>query len=303
MSERDDDPGPSLRRPRAERAAGASARKLAGVGVQAILAGSLLLLLILPLVALLTSIPPSEILAAANDPGVRTSLEFTLLASGISLGIILCLGVPLGYVLARRRFPGRSVVESAVTLPIVLPHLIGGLALLLLFAPASPVGSFAIRAGFPVFETIWGVVLVMVYVSASYTVLASQVAFQSVDEPLLEAARSLGASPSEAFASVTLPIAARGILAGALLSWARSVSEIGGFLILAYAVYPSPPYGGPVTTPISVYVYNLYQIGDLKGASAAASFLVLFAFVVFLAVRLLARHGGGLWRRIAVGVP
>ena len=303
MSPTDDGPKSSSGEPARGSLAGPGSRWTIGTGVQIVLAGSLLLLLILPLVALLTSIPPAQIVSAASDPGIRTSLEFTLLASAISLAIILGLGVPLGYVLARRRFPGRSVVESAVTLPIVLPHLIGGLALLLLFAPSAPVGALAIRAGFPVFDTIWGVVLVMVYVSASYTVLASQVAFQSVNEPLLEAARSLGASPSEAFASVTLPIAARGILAGALLSWARSVSEIGGFLILAYAVYPSAPYSGPVTTPISVYVYNLYQIGDLNGASAAASFLVLAAFVVFLAVRILSRHGGGLWRRIALGVP
>lgn len=292
-----DGDGPSGNPAAAVASAGRWRRRAAGALPWA-LGGSLLLLLVLPLLALLGAAPPSALMAAAEDPALQISLEFTLLASAISLGIILLLGVPLGYLLARRNFPGRSVVESAVTLPIVLPHLIAGMALLLLFAPDSPVGAVALRAGFPVFETIWGVVAVMVFVSAPYTVLSSQIAFQSAGTTVQEVARSLGASPAEAFAGVTLPLAARGILAGVVLSWARAVSEIGGFLVIAYTVYPAPPYSGPVTSPISVYVYNLYQVGDLPGAVAASALLVLVAFAVFVAVRLAARNGSPLWGRL-----
>ncbi len=271
---------------RGPRAAHGSRIDAALRGLSWLTAGSLVLLLVLPLVALLASAPAGDVLHAAADPAVQASLGFTLLASGVALGISVLLGVPLGYVLARRTFPGKALVESLVTLPIVLPHLIAGLALLLLFAPDSPVGSWARAAGIPVFDTIWGVVFVMVYVSASYTVLASQAAFHAVGDDLVEVSRSLGATPRTAFATVTLPIALRGITAGAVLTWARSVSEIGGFLILAYTVYPTPPYAGPVTSPVSVYVYNLYQIGDLAGATALASLLVLVAFVLFVGVRL-----------------
>lgn len=255
-------------------------------GLSWVTSGSLVLLLVLPLVALLASASAGGILRAAGDPAVLASLAFTLLASGLALLVSLVLGVPLGYVLARKTFRGKSVIESLVTLPIVLPHLIAGLALLLLFARDSALGALAARAGFPVFDTIWGVVLVMVYVSASYTVLASQAAFHDVSGDLIEVSRSLGATPRTAFATVTLPVALRGITAGAILTWARSVSEIGGFLILAYTVYPTPPYGGPVTAPVSVYVYNLYQLGDLPGATAVASLLVLVSFVLFVAVRI-----------------
>jgi molybdate/tungstate transport system permease protein len=272
-----------------------------GLWVGVLASGSLVLLLVLPLVALLGSAPLSTLASAAASPGLDAALVFTLFASALSLGVVLGLGVPLGFLLARYRFPGRSVLESVVTLPIVLPHLVGGLALLLLFSPQTPLGALAVRAGLPVVGTIWGTVLVMVYVSASYTVLASQVAFQGVDQRLVEAARSLGAAPSEAFASITLPLAARGILSGALLSWARSVSEIGGFLILSATVYPAPPYSGPVTSPVSVYIYNLYQLGDVPGAAAGASILVLLAFVIFLVVRLAARRGTGLWQKIFSG--
>lgn len=255
-------------------------------GLSWVTSASLVLLLVLPLLALLVFTPAGGILRAATDPAVVTSLGFTLLASGLALAISVLLGVPLGYVLARRSFRGKSVLESLITLPIVLPHLIAGLALLLLFAPGSPVGALASAMGLSVFDTIWGVVFVMVYVSASYTVLASAAAFHTVGQDLIEVSRSLGASPGEAFATVTLPLALRGIAAGAVLTWARSVSEIGGFLILAYTVYPAPPYGGPVTAPVSVFVYNLYQMGDLAGATAVASLLVLVAFVLFLVVRI-----------------
>ncbi len=259
-------------------------------GLSVVTSASLVLLLVLPLAALLASAPLGGILHAVGDPAVLASLGFTLLASGLALVITLILGVPLGYVLARRSFRGKAILESLVTLPIVLPHLIAGLALLLLFAPGSPVGALATAAGLPVFDTIWGAVFVMMYVSASYTVLASQAAFHAVSGDLVEVSRSLGATPETAFATVTWPIALRGIVAGAVLSWARSVSEIGGFLILAYTIYPAAPYPGPVTAPISVFVYNLYNMGDLPGATAVASLLVLLAFVIFLVVRVAERR-------------
>ena len=268
-----------------------AARSAGAWAVQLVAAGSLLLLLLLPLAALLTSVPPAALGAAALAPGMRTTLAFTLLASALALAAIALTGLPLGYLLARHRFPGRSAVESAVTLPIVLPHLVGGLALLYLFAPSAPLGALADRLGFPVVQTIWGVVLVMVFVSAPYTVFASEAAFRAVDDRLVEAARSLGARPSAVVATVTLPLAARGLLSGLVLSWARAVSEIGGFLIVANVVYPGGGYAGPVTTPVSVYVFGLYQIGDLPGAAAAASVLVLIAFGLFVAVRLAARRG------------
>lgn len=275
--------------------AGPSARRRLLLALQLAAGGSLVLLLLLPLLALLTSVPVSRIADAAFASGMRTALAFTLLASALALAVIVLLGLPLGYLLARRRFPGKSLIESAVTLPIVLPHLVGGLALFLLFAPSAPLGALAIRAGLPVVQTIWGTVLVMVFVSAPYAVFASQAAFASVDDRLLESARSLGASPSDAFWTVTAPIAARGVLAGLLLAWARAVSEIGGFLILANPVYPSVGYPGPVTSPVSVYIYSLYLVSDLPGAAAAACVLVLIAFALFVAARVAARRGSALW--------
>ncbi len=261
------------------------------------LAGSLLALFLLPLYALFTYATPEAIWTAAHQPAVRAALWLTFLASGISVLAAVVFAIPLGYLLARRRFPGRSVVESVVALPVVVPHLMVGLGLFFLVIPGSPLYRFTTAIGFPVYYTVWGVVLVMVFVSAPYTVLASELSFRAVDAGTLEAARSLGAGPATAFLTVTFPIALRGIVAGLLLTWARAVSEIGGILILAYYVYPAGPYTGPVTSTISVLVYDLFQNGDLPEAAAVSSVFLLIAFALFLLVRIGERSGWLPWGR------
>jgi molybdate/tungstate transport system permease protein len=267
------------------------------LALQLALSGSLLLLLILPIVALFTYAPVSRIVAAAENAYVREAIWLTLYASGIAVLVTALLAIPLGYLLARRRFFGRSVVESLVALPVAVPHLMVGLGIFFLVLPGSPLYTFSNAVGFPVYDTIWGVVLVMAVVSAPYTVLASQLSFEAVDARVLEAARSLGAGGATVFITVTLPIALRGIVAGLLLTWARAVSEIGGILILAYTIYPGGPYNGPVTNTISVYIYDLFQAGDLTDAAAVSSLFLLIAFALFLAVRIGERTGWLPWRR------
>ena len=261
-----------------------------GRGLAAAASASLVGLFVLPLVALFAYAGGRGLGVAAGDPGFRTALEFTLLASALAVGSGLLVGVPLGYALARFRFPGRRLLESVVMVPVVVPHLVVGIGLLLLFAPNGPVGHLAGALGIPVLDATAGVVLVMVYVGAPYVVLTSQLAFRTVDDEVLEAARSLGASPTEALVTVTLPSAARGILTGALLMWARGVSEVGGFLILAFAVSPSPPWSGPTTSTASVWIYSYWGI-DPTAAVGASALLVLVALAIFLAVRGFDRSG------------
>ncbi len=261
-----------------------------GRGLAAAASASLVGLFVLPLVALFVYAGGRGLGVAAGDPGFRTALEFTLLASALAVGSGLLVGIPLGYALARFRFPGRRLLESVVMVPVVVPHLVVGIGLLLLFAPNSPVGHLAGALGIPVLDATAGVVLVMVYVGAPYVVLTSQLAFRAVDDDVLEAARSLGASPTEALVTVTLPSAARGILTGALLMWARGVSEVGGFLILAFAVSPSPPWSGPTTSTASVWIYSYWGI-DPTAAVGASALLVLVALAIFLAVRGFDRSG------------
>jgi molybdate/tungstate transport system permease protein len=262
-----------------------------------VLSGSLLLLFLLPIYALFTYAPPSQILAAATNPVVGEAIWLTFFASGIAVLAAVVFAIPLGYLLARRSFRGRSLVEAVVALPVVVPHLLVGLGLFFLLIPGTPLYRFTTAIGFPVYDTIWGVVLVMVFVSAPYTVLAADLSFRAIDSRVLEAARSLGAGPATAFLTVSFPLALRGIVAGLLLTWARAVSEIGGILILAYTVYPGGPYNGPVTSTLSVLVYNLFQNGNLSEAAAVSSVFLLIAFVLFVLVRVGERAGWVPWRR------
>jgi ABC-type sulfate transport system permease component len=265
--------------------------------LQIVLAGSLLVLFVLPIYALFTYGTPAEIVSAWRNPVVWQAIDLTFYASGIAVLAAVVLAIPLGYLLARRPFRGRSVVESIVGLPVVVPHLLVGLGLFLLLIPGSPLYRFTTAIGFPVYDTIWGVVLVMVFVSAPYTVLAADLSFRAIDGRVLEASRSLGAGPATAFVSISLPLAARGLVAGLLLTWARAVSEIGGILILAYTVYPGGPYNGPVTSTLSVLVYNLFQNGNLQGAAAVSAVFLLVAFALFLLVRVGERIGWLPWQR------
>ena len=267
------------------------------LALQIVLAGSLLVLFLLPIYALFTYATPAEIWSAATNAAVDQAIWVTLFASGIAVLAAVLFAVPLGYLLGRRPFRGRSVVESVVALPVAVPHLMVGLGLFLLVIPGTPLYRFTEAIGVPILNTIWGVVLVMVFVSAPYTVLASDLAFRAIDTRALEAARSLGAGPATAFLTVSFPLALRGIVAGLLLTWARAVSEIGGILIIAFAIYPGGPYEGPVTSTISVLVYNLFQAGDLKGAAAVSTVFLLIAFALFLLVRAGERSGWVPWRR------
>jgi molybdate/tungstate transport system permease protein len=269
--------------------------------LQLVLSGSLLLLFILPIVALFTYAPISRVFSAAGNSQVRAALWLTFYSSGIAVLAAVIFAIPLGYLLARRSFRGRSLVESLVALPVVVPHLLVGLGLFFLVIPGTPLYRWTTALGIPVYDTIWGVVLVMVFVSAPYTVLAADLSFRAVDERVLEAARSLGGGAATVFLLITLPLALRGIVAGLILTWARAVSEIGGLLILAYAVYPGGPYNGPVTSTISVYIYNLFQTGDLQDAAAVSSLFLLIAFALFLLVRLGERSGWVPWRRGELG--
>ncbi|MCI4372171.1 MAG: ABC transporter permease [Thermoplasmata archaeon] len=267
------------------------------LALQIALSGSLLLLFVLPILALFTFAPLGQIFNEYANAQVREALWLTFFASGMAVLAAVIFGIPLGYLLARRSFPGRTVIESLVALPVVVPHLLVGLGLFLLLLPGSLLYHWTQALGIPVYDTIWGVVLVMVFVSAPYTVLASELSFRAVDGRVIEASRSLGAGAGTAFLTVSLPLALRGIVAGLLLSWARAVSEIGGLLVLALVVYPGGIYDGPVTSTISVYIYDLFGTGDLKGAAAVSSLFLLIAFALFLLVRVGERSGWLPWRR------
>jgi molybdate transport system permease protein len=175
---------------------------------------------------------------------VRLSLVVALLAVFLALGP----AIAMGYLLARRRFPGRVLVELLVNLPLFLPPVVIGYLLLLLLGRQGPVGRWLEWAGLRVVFSWTGAVIAAAVVSFPLMVRACRIAFAAVDPRLPFVARTLGASRLRAFLTITLPLAGRGVLAGAVLGYARALSEFGATILLAGNIP-----GQTQTIPLAIY--------------------------------------------------
>jgi molybdate/tungstate transport system permease protein len=243
------------------------------------LLGSLLLLLVVaPLLGLVATSSAADLGQALADPEVIGSIQLTLAAAaaatvGCTLG-----GIPLAYLLARKRFAGRSVVLAIVDLPIVIPHSAAGLALLTVLGRRTLVGAALERWGIGVVGEVLGIALAMAFVALPFLVNAAHEGFSSVPKRLENVARTLGASPARVFFTVSLPMSWRAILSGMVLMWGRGISEFGAVIIIAYH---------PMVTPVLVYQrFNDYGLGS---AQAVAVLLVAVCVSLFALLRLLAR--------------
>ena len=242
-----------------------------------LLAALLVLFVAGPLVRLLLQASPASLGAAFRDPEIVASIWLTILtATGATLLSVL-LGVPLAYLLARVDFPGRRLVAGVLELPVVVPHPVAGIALLLFLGRQSPVGQALASIGLEIVNHVPGIVAGMLFVSAPIVVSTAREAFRSVDPKLERVARTLGDTGWTAFRRVTLPLAGRGVLAGAVLSWARSVSEFGSIVILTY----NPKVA-------SILIYDRFTLFGLPAAVPAAVVLLLLALAVFALVQFLA---------------
>ena len=240
-------------------------------------AGACLVLFIIgPLLRLLLLASPPTLGEALGDPELRDSIGLTVLTASVATLIAVLFGVPLAYLLARRSFPGRRVVQGLIDLPVVIPHPVAGIALLLFLGRRSPVGGTLAQLGLEFVSHVPGIVAAMLFVSAPILVSGAREAFRSVDPQLERVARTLGDSGWSAFRRVTLPLAARGILAGSILAWARSVSEFGSIVILTY----NPKVA-------SIFIFDRFTAFGLQAAVPAAVILLLLALTVFVVVRVL----------------
>jgi molybdate/tungstate transport system permease protein len=246
--------------------------------VAALLGSCAVLFILAPLAGLVMSGSPADLSAAAADPQVRDSIRLTLTAAMAATVACTLLGVPLGYLLARRRFFGHSVVLAIIDLPIIIPHSAAGLALLTVIGRQSLVGSAAESAGLPLVGAAGGIAVAMAFVSIPFLINAARSGFQAVPQRLERVARTLGASPARVFFTVALPLAWRDVLSGMILMWARGISEFGAVVIIAYH---------PMTTPVMVYQrFNDFGLG---AARAVAILLVLICVAIFAALRMLTR--------------
>jgi len=240
----------------------------------AVLGGLLIGFISIPLVRTLTATSFAGLLLAVQDSELQRSLAVTFGGAALATGIGLLTAVPLAYLLARRRFRSRGLVEAIVMLPVIVPHTAAGVALLLVFGRYGLMGQAFARLGVTFTDSLAGIVLAMLFVSAPFLVTASREAFSLVDTELERVAMSDGASSLQAFWHVTVPLARRGILAGALMMWARGISEFGAVVILAY--HPKV---------MTVLVYERLQGFGLEAALPATAVLIVIALVAIALLR------------------
>ena len=244
---------------------------------------ALVALVALPVLAIVLGTSPGSVGATLGEHDVRWSLWVTVISALMATGVGLLLGVPLAYVLARRRFPGKRLVEGLIDLPVVLPHTAAGVALLVVYGHDGILGRLLAPLGITFTDAMPGIVVAMMFVSVPFLVDMAKEAFAAVDERYELVARTLGVSQAMAFWRVALPLAWRGVLAGAVMMWARGISEFGAVVILAY---------NPKIIP--TLVYERYEGYGLKAAEPVALIIIIVALVVFVALRtLLAPRGRG----------
>jgi len=239
-------------------------------------AAALLMVLVLatPLLALLLSTAPGELLDGLRHPLALSALRLSLLTTSVSLALTLVLGTPLAWWMARHPGPAERAASILVQLPIVVPPAVSGLALLLAFGRRGLLGPLLDRAGWALPFTTAAVVLAELFVSAPFYVQSAAAAFRRLDEDLLWVARSLGAGPVRRFFRVALPLSRPGVVTGAALSWARALGEFGATLMFAGNLQ-----GRTQTLPLAIYTA---LETDLRPAKALSVVMVAVALAVLL---------------------
>jgi molybdate transport system permease protein len=246
----------------------------------AALAGLLAAFLATPLLALVASATPAEIAAGLASPLVGPALRLSLATTSATLAIVVALGTPLAWLLAGSRGPAPRALEAALQLPIVVPPAVAGVALLLAFGRRGVVARWLGSDDVAVAFTTSAVVIAQVFVAAPLYLQAATTAFRRVDPRLIAVARTLGASPLRVLLRLGLPIAARGLVAGAATSWARALGEFGATLMFAGNLE-----GVTQTLPLAIYTA---LASDMRAAQALSIVLVAVALALLVAVRVAA---------------
>ncbi|HET8752216.1 MAG TPA: molybdate ABC transporter permease subunit [Gaiellaceae bacterium] len=255
-------------------------RILAGAGVFAA-AGVALGFLVLPIVAIFSRVSPGTLVGQLSRPVVTDALVLSLKTSAIAQALVLLLGTPAAYLLATRRFRGRSFAVVLVELPLVLPPAVAGIGLIATFGRLGLLGGTLDALGVRLGLTQAAVVIAVAYVSSPLYVRQAIAAFEAVDPDLVAASRTLGAGRTRTFFRVVLPLARRGLAAGEALSFARGLGEFGATIMFAGNL-PG------VTQTLPVAIYSAFDVppDGFTTALAMSALLVVVSGALLVTLRL-----------------
>lgn len=234
----------------------------------------MLAFLLIPILAVLLRVDVAVLALNLANEQVRQAILLSLATTAVSTALALALGTPLAYLLARRRFRGRAVLDTLVDLPMVLPPAVAGIALLVAFGRRGVVGAWLDGAGISIAFSTAAVILAQTFVAAPFYIKTATAGFGGVDRELEQAASVDGASPWQVFMQITVPLCWPVLLGGLVLSWARALGEFGATIIFA-GNFP----GRTQTIPLAIYLGFELDLGlalTLSVILLAISYLVLF---------------------------
>ncbi len=231
------------------------------------------LFLTLPLFKMLIGSSVETLWSTFKEADVSTSVLLTMRVSLFATLFTLITGLPLAYLVARHDFFGRSFVETLIDIPIMIPHTAAGIALLIAFGHGA-IGDFFTFFGIKFIGTEAGIMIAMMFLSATFLINGAKEGFKKVDVKLEKVARTLGASPLKVFFAISIPNAKKDIVNGCLMMWGRGLGEFGAVVILVYH---------PMTAP--VLIYDRFTSFGLAYSAPVAGVMIILSIMVFLGVR------------------
>jgi molybdate transport system permease protein len=235
-----------------------------------------------PLLALILAALPAHPLQRLLEPSVLTAIRLSLLTSAVAVVLAVAMGLPVAYLLARFRFRGNTVLDTLIDLPMTLPPVLAGLALLLTFGRMGLLGKYLEAAGVRVGFSTTAVILAQTFMAAPFFIRAARAGFESVPIALEEAAMTLGQNRWRVFWTVSAPLAAPALLAGAVLAWARALSEFGATVMFAGNLE-----GKTQTLPLAIYA--AFE-SDLDRSVAICTVSLALAFVALIGAKLVVKR-------------
>jgi molybdate/tungstate transport system permease protein len=241
-----------------------------------------LLFIVGPLARTVVSPDAQQMRETLLDADVLRSVGLSMGASGLAALLALIFGTPLAYVLARKEFPGKKIVESLIDLPIMIPHPVIGIAFLTLAGRGNWFGRWLGSMGIEIMGTVTGITVVLFFVGLPFYINTAKAGFESVSPRLEKVSRSLGAGPGATFFRVTLPLCRRAMLVGMIMCMARALSEFGAVVIVAYH---------PMIAP--VLMFERFTAYGLTYSQPVAVILIVLSLLFFFALRVVSRPRRG----------
>jgi molybdate/tungstate transport system permease protein len=231
--------------------------------------------ILFPLIEMVVQPSFQDLKETIQDPDVVRSIWLSIYTAGMAGLISFIIGTPFAYLLARKEFPGKKLVESIIDLPIMIPHPVVGIAILGLAGKNHWIGQVMQQVGIHIMGTVTGIVTVLTFVGLPFYVNTVKTGFETIPVRLENVSRSLGASLTKTFFRVTFPLAWRAMLVGIIMCCARAISEFGAIVIVAYH---------PMIAP--VMIYERFTAYGLKYSQPVAVWLIVVCLILFLLLRI-----------------